>query len=134
MENMSNIAYREDDTWLSHDPRVYLMHMARARELQSEAFGRVFGAAGRVVARTVSHAFRGIVDAVRKRRTIAELSRLDDHVLADIGIDREQIPTIAQGLIAPSGDAPRRIIPAAPCPPEFRGEAANDTKPTSVAA
>ena len=131
---MSNIADREDDPWLSHDPRVYLMHMARARELQSEAISRMFGAAGHFVARTVSHAFRGIVDAVRKRRTIAELSRLDDHLLADIGIDREQIPTIAQGLIAPSGDAPRHIIPAAPCPPEFRGEAANDTKSTSVAA
>lgn len=131
---MSNIAYREDDPWLSHDPRVYLMYTARARQLQSEAIGRALGAAGRALARIAYHAFRGIVDAVRKRRTIAELSRLDAHLLADIGIDREQIPTIAQGLIAPSGDAPRHIIPAAPCPPEFRGEAANDTKPTSVAA
>ena len=131
---MSNIAYREDDPWLSYDPRVYLMYAARARRLQSEAFGRAFGAAARVLARTASRAYRGIVDAVRKRRTIAELSRLDDHLLTDIGIDREQIPTIAQGLIAPSGDAPRRIIPAAPCPPEFRGEAANDTKAPPVAA
>ena len=131
---MSNIAYREDDPWLSHDPRVYLMYTARARELQSEAIGRVFGAAGRLLARSVSRAFRGIADAVRKRRTISELSRLEDHLLADIGIDRAQIPTIAQGLIAPSGDTPRRIIPAAPCPPEIRGEAANDSKSPAVAA
>ena len=131
---MSNIAYREDDPWLSHDPRVYLTHAARARELQSEALGRAFGAVGRMLARTVSRAFRGIVDAARKRRTIAELSRLDAHLLADIGIDRAQIPTIAQGRIAPSGDAPRHVIPAAPCPPELRGEAANDTMPASVAA
>ena len=131
---MSNTAYREDDPWLSHDPRVYLMHMARARELQSEAFGRAFGATGRFLARSVSRAFRGITDAVRKRRTIAELSRLDEHLLADIGIAREQIPTIAQGLIAPSGDAPRRTVPGAPCPPELRGEAANDWKSPPVAA
>ncbi len=131
---MNKIPYREDDPWLAHDPRVYLMHMARARELQSEAIGRAFGAAGRAVARIAYRAYRGIADAVRKRRTIAELSRLDDHLLDDIGIDREQIPTIAQGLIAPSGDAPRRFIPAAPYPPEFRGEAANDTKSPSVAA
>ena len=131
---MSNTAHREDDPRLSHDPRVYLMYVARARELQSEAIARAFGAAGRLLARSVSHAYRGIVDGARKRRTIAELSRLDNHMLADIGIDREQIPTIAQGLIAPSGDAPRRIIRAAPCPPEFRGEAANDTKSPPVAA
>ena len=131
---MSNIAYREDDPWLSHDPRVYLMYAARARELQSEAIGRAFGATGRLLARSVTRAYRGIADAVRKRRTMSELSRLDDHLLADIGIDREQIPTIAQGLIAPSGDAPRRIVPAAPCPPEFRGEAANDSKSPAVAA
>ena len=124
---MNKIPYREDDPWLSHDPRVYLMHVARARELQSEAIGRAFGTAGRAVARIAYRAYRGIADAVRKRRTIAELSRLDDHLLADIGVDRAQIPTIAQGLIAPSGDAPRRLIPAAPCPPELRGEAANDT-------
>ena len=131
---MSNTAYREDGPWLSQDPRVYLMYVARARELQSEAIGRGFGATGRFLARSVSRAYRGIADAVRKRRTISELSRLDDHLLADIGIAREQIPTIAQGLIAPSGDAPRRIIPAAPCPPELRGEAANDSKSPPVAA
>ena len=131
---MSNIAYREDDPWLSHDPRVYLMYTARARELQSEAIGRVFSATGRFLVRSVTRAFRGIADAARKRRTISELSRLEDHLLADIGIDREQIPTIAQGLIAPSGDTPRRIVPAAPCPPELRGEAANDSKSPAVAA
>ena len=131
---MSNITYPEREPWPSHDSRVYLMYTARARQLQSEAIGRAFGAAGRFLARNVSGACRRIVDTIRKRRTIAELSRLDDHMLADIGIDREQIPMIAQGLIAPSGDAPRRTIPAAPCPPEYTGGAANDTKPPSAAA
>ena len=131
---MSNMAFPEREPRLSHDPRVYLMYTARARQLQSEAIGRAFSAAGRVLARNASEAWRRIVDAIRKRRTIAALSRLDDHLLADIGIDREQIPIVARGLIAPSGDAPRRTIPAAPCPPEYAGGAANDTKPPSIAA
>ena len=131
---MSNITYHERGPWLSHDPRVYLMHTARARELQSEAIGRALGIAGRFLARIGSDAYRGIASRIRKRRTMVELSRLDDHMLADIGLDREQIPMIAQGLIAPSSEAPRRTIPAAPCPPECRGEAANDAKPPSMAA
>ena len=131
---MSNIAYHEREPRLAHDPRVYLMYTARARQLQSEAIGRAFGAAGRFLARSGANAYRRIAGTIRKRRTIAELSRLDDHTLADIGIDRGQIPMIAQGLIAPSGEAPRRTITVAPGPTEYRGDAANDTKPPSIAA
>ena len=58
---------------------------------------------------------------------MAELSRLDDHLLADIGIDRAQIPMIAQGLIAPSNAVPRRTVRAAPGPTQYRGGAANDS-------
>ena len=131
---MSNIAYPEREPWLSHDPRVYLMYTARARELQSETIVRGLGAAGRFLARTATAAIRSIVATLRKRRTMAELSRLDDHLLADIGIDRAQIPMIAQGVIAPSNAAPRRTVHAAPCPTEYRGDAANDPKTPLVAA
>ena len=131
---MSDTACTEREPWLSHDPRVYLTHTARARQLQSEAFARAFGTTGRFLARNGSSALRWIAGAIRRRRTIGELSRLDDHQLADIGIDRAQIPMIAQGLIGPSGAAPRWSIAAAPCPPELRGDAANETKTPSVAA
>ena len=131
---MNNRAYPEREPWLAHDPRVYLMYTARARQLQSEAIGHALGAAGRFVARSAANAYRRMADAVRKRRTMTALSRLDDHLLADIGIDREQIPVIAQGLIAPSGATPRRTIVASACPAEYRGDAANDTKPPAVAA
>ena len=131
---MSNIAYPEREPWLSHDPRVYLMYTARARELQSETIARGLGAAGRFLARTATAAIRSIIGTLRKRRTMAELSRLDDHLLADIGIDRAQIPMIAQGLIAPSNAAPRRTVRAAPGPTQYRGGAANDSDTPSVAA
>ena len=131
---MNNIACSEHEPWIAQDPRVYLVHTARARELQSEAFGRALGAAGRLVARSATDALRRTVDAIRRRRTMTALSRLDDHLLADIGIDREQIPAIAQGAIAPSGAIPRRTIAAATCPTQYRGDAANDTKPPAIAA
>ena len=131
---MKTIAREEYEPWLAHDPRAYLMYAARARELQCEAIGNALGTAGRFLAGTAAGAYRWIADRIRKRQTIAQLSRFDDHMLADIGIDREQIPMIAQGLIAPSGEAPRRSIAAATCPPEYLGDAANDTRPPAVAA
>ena len=131
---MSNITYPVRQPWLSQDPRVYLMYTARARKLQSETIARGLRAAGRFLARTGTAAIRSIARTLHKRRTMAELSRLDDRLLADIGIDRKQIPMIAQGLIAPSNAAPRRTVRAAPCPTEYRGDAANDPKTPSVAA
>ena len=131
---MNNIAYPEHEPWIAQDPRVYLMHTARARELQSEAFGRALGAAGRFIARSATNALRRMAGAIGKRRTMTALSRLDDHLLADIGIDREQIPVIAQGVIAPSGAIPMRTIAAGTCPTEYHGNAANDTKAPPVAA
>ena len=131
---MNNIVSHEREPRLAHDPREYLRHIARAREFQTEAIGHALVTAGRFLVRGGSNICRGITGALRKRRTIAELSRLDDHVLADIGISRTQIPMIAQGLIAPSGESPRRIISIAPCPPEYHGDAANETRTTPAAA
>ena len=131
---MNNIAYPEHEPWIAQDPRVYLMHTARARELQAEAFGRALGAAGRFVARSATNALHRMADAIRRRRTTTALSRLDDHLLADIGIDREQIPAIAQGVIAPSGATPMRTIAAATCRTQYRNDAANDTRTPAVAA
>ena len=115
---------------LAHDPREYLRHAARARRLQAEAVRHAF----RFLARSGSRLYLGVAGALRKRRTIMELSRLDDHVLADVGISRAQIPMIAQGLIAPSGESPRRIISTSPCPPEYREDAANEIRTTPAAA
>ena len=131
---MNNTACPDHESWIAQDPRVYLVHTARARELQAEAFGRALGAARRFVARSATDAFRRLADAIQKRRTMRALSRLDDQLLADIGIDRGQIPVIAQGVIAPSGAVPRRTIAVATCPTEYRDCAANHTKTPPVAA
>ena len=132
---MSNMKAPLRELWLPHDPRIYKMHAARAREPRSGTPGRGPGAARRFLARIVARAHHSIVSAIRKRRTIAELSRLDDRMLADIGIERARIPMVAQDLtVAPSGEVPRWIVPAAPCPPEHRDDAANDAKPPSRAA
>ena len=132
---MNDFKDHERELWLAYDPRVYhLLYTVRARRLQSEAVGHALGAAGRFLARIGAVAYRRIAAALRKRRTIAQLRRLDDHLLSDIGIDRGQIPMIAQGLIAPSGEAPRRTILAGTCPPEYRGDTANDAKPPALAA
>lgn len=132
---MNNITNRERELWRAHDPRVYyLLYMVREREPQSGTIGGALGAAARFLARTGVDAYRGIAGALRTRRTIAELTRLDDHLLCDIGIDRERIPMIAQGWFVASGEAPRRDIPAAPCPREYLREAANDSRPLVAAA
>lgn len=131
---MNDTTYREGGPRPAHDPRLYLTYGARALRLQSGAIARGLGAAVRFLARAGADAHRRTVAAIRKRRTMAELSRLDDHALADVGIDRALIPMIAQGLIAPGGEAPRRTVSVAPCRPEHRGDAANDAEPPSVAA
>ena len=57
-------------------------------------------------------------------------------MLADIGIDREQIPAmIAQGLIAPSGAVPQaHDSRRGRVRRQYRGDASNDVSPPSVAA
>ena len=124
----------ETEPWYSGDAGGYSPYIARARRLQAEAFGSAMVAVGRYLARIGAKCTHRIREAIRKRRTIAELSRLEDYMLADIGIDRAQIPMIAQELIAPSGEVPRRTSSTAVRPTEYRGEAANDPSHGSIAA
>ena len=117
-------AMRVDTRCTSHEPGGY-------RRRRSVA---PWWPTGRHLARIGAKCTRWIREGIGKRRTIAELSRLEDHMLADIGIDRAQIPMIAQEMIAPSGEVPRRTFAATVRPTEYRGEAANDPKHGSVAA
>jgi uncharacterized protein YjiS (DUF1127 family) len=74
-------------------------HLQRGRYLRSEAFNRgIRGAIG-----VLDKAYRALRDGLRRhnahRTTIAELSRINNHMLADIGIQREQIPMIVEGML-----------------------------------
>jgi len=75
------------------------MHLQRGRHLRSEAFYRRIGAA--IV--MLGGAYRALRDGLRRhnaRRTaVGELSRMNNHMLADIGIYREQIPTVVEGML-----------------------------------
>ena len=59
---------------------------------------------GRVIEAGASELLAQIRAWQARRRASAELRRLDDHALADIGIERDAIPEIVDGLVA--RDAP----------------------------
>ncbi len=52
------------------------------------------------VKRVVTELTQPVRAYLRSRRTMAELSRLDERTLADIGLNRGDIPAIAQGRVA----------------------------------
>ena len=136
---MNDTTFHEHEPVLAQDPREPLSHTAHGRRWRADALARAGGAAGRFLVRNVSGVWRRIAHAGARRRTIAQLSRLDDHMLADIGINRARIPLVARELIdASCGDAPqpdpRRDLHVAPSPPEYHGEAANDEKTPPLAA
>ncbi len=74
-------------------------HLQRGRYLRSEGFYRGIGAAIGVL----GGAYRALRDGLRqhnaRRAAIAELSYMNSHMLADIGIRREQIPMIVEGML-----------------------------------
>lgn len=67
--------------------------IARARKARSEVFARHVRTAGRFVAEL----FRPLAEAVARDRAYRELMALDDRVLADMGITRDQIPSVVAG-------------------------------------
>ena len=139
VETMNDTTFHEHESVLARDPRGYVPDTAHGHRPRADAPARAGSAAGRFFARNVSGVWRRIARAGARRRTIAQLSRLDDHMLADIGISRARIPLVAQELIdAPCGEAPqpdpRRDVHVAPSPPEYHGKAANDEKTPPLAA
>ncbi len=64
----------------------------RAHQARTRSFTRA--------AQAVSASLAAVRDWQISRRAAADLRSLDDHVLADIGIDRSDILTVAAGLTA----------------------------------
>ena len=67
--------------------------LAHARKARSEAFRGQAAAAGRFAKALC----RPLIDAIARERAYRELMSLDDRVLADIGISRDQIPAVVAG-------------------------------------
>ncbi len=94
--------------------------LVTARFMQSTVFARYLrsglGAVARVtglgaVARMVNEILVAPLKAgLRRHETVAVLSRLDDHMLRDIGLDRTRVQDLATGLTESNGGEEQRGI------------------------
>ncbi len=66
------------------------------------SFATLFARAGRTLAGVV----RGVAAWQERRRLVNRLSSLDDRLLADIGIERADIPAVARGEVVREAPAP----------------------------
>jgi uncharacterized protein YjiS (DUF1127 family) len=80
-------------------PRVYTGSLAedraivaQAEMMRAEVFARLMGNLWRPVGGFI----RRFAEGIRNARLMSELASLDDRTLADIGITREQIPTVVR--------------------------------------
>ncbi len=88
----------------------------------------------------VAERVKNTVDAVRtwrqRRAAIAELSRLNDHLLKDIGIDRNEIRAVVNGMLSrPSAPThrPAPVLHVVSAPDPARPAADNDNEHADVA-
>ena len=94
----------------------YPREIARARAARAEAFSWVFSGIWRGI-KAVFHGFAVLGEKYRRQRllnaTIRELSRMDDHLLRDLGMSRGDIRTVAAGLVygKPKTDAAEQSSP-----------------------
>lgn len=99
------------------------------RQLQARAMAGALEAAFTGLLRGISRPFEKAAGALGRARregaAIRSLGALDDHILADIGITREQIPAAVTGLLERPATAP--MPPAtAPAPTVDVPAACND--------
>ncbi len=88
----------------------------------------------------VAELVKNTVDAVRtwrqRRAAIAELSRLNDRLLKDVGIDRNEIRAAVDGMLSQPSARTSRPAPALPvisAPDPARPAAGNENESADVA-
>jgi len=83
---------------------VYLL----ARQMQADALARTtqktVAALGRLIARVARGTYHALATRRARRRTVAELNRLDDRALVDIGIDPHDVTGAVDRLFAQQDD------------------------------
>jgi uncharacterized protein YjiS (DUF1127 family) len=72
--------------------------IARARQERAEATAAMIGSAFRGMTRALRPLLGQVVRWERRRATRDALMRCSDRVLADIGIERKDIPLVAKGI------------------------------------
>ena len=105
---------------LSNQPHDLEWMMAETRRRQSEDALKLCGQALRQTGLKVIGGFvkQNLVDPLRlamlRRRTLADLRQLDDRMLADIGIERADMVTMVDTLVALEKDAEPKAATAEP--------------------
>ena len=88
------MSYRSQGHFPSGEGPASFSGISNPGGLAAEGLLNAFRAVGRVLGRQAGAALRWY----RINRTIDELSRLDDHVLKDIGVQRGSIEELARSL------------------------------------
>ena len=87
--------------------------LAAAEKLRSEEVGKFLGVTARFIGRTVKTVGRAIGDFFTRRQEMAELMRLNDRELADIGLSRVDIYAARRNngrFVAPANEnLPRHV-------------------------
>ncbi len=101
-----------------------------------EAIGVTANKAVNAVAELVKNTVYAIRAWRQRSAAIAELSRLDDRLLNDIGIDRNEIRAVVNGMLSRPSAPTHRPAPALPvisAPDPARPAADNDNESADVA-
>ena len=105
---MSSITHHEYDLRGAHGTGSSASNSVRIGPVEFRGFEHALSTARRTLSQFASNAWKRFMDAMHERQTRAELSRLGDHVLADMGIERDQIATVAKGLVDARREGPRQ--------------------------
>jgi uncharacterized protein YjiS (DUF1127 family) len=129
------IADRGDEDHLVPGTHVTMDEFHRyqllGRQLQARAMARALATALAGLRQALAWPFRKVADALGRARregaAIRALGALDDHILADIGITRDQIPAAVAGLLqrpaAATATPPAPILVRAGDPPAASNDA-----------
>ncbi len=126
---VARIVHRGDTEHLVPGTRVTMDELHRyqllGRGLQARAMAAAIGSLFRALAWPWRKLPASLAQLSREATAIRHLSALDDHLLQDIGIHREQIPAAVAGLMARPTRANALPATALEQPPERR-TACND--------
>ncbi len=97
------------------------------RRLQAQAVASAFASLGSAFARPLKALVHSLAEARRAGQAARQLRAMDDHLLADIGIARDQIPAAVAGLVTRS-EVDAHVPAPTPLRPRAAATAIPDTR------